>query len=291
MVLFMRAINVGSFLLAALSGVLAALAMETKYTAFLAPALMALYAVVEPGLLTTKVSSGRKPREEVAPTPGLRQPLAIRLCCWAVSALVAAGLFAGWESFVAWRYGQSHFLIALDQAGPSDPLQKLANLGWPVLTVLGGIAWPLAVLVVASLRLPHLVVLLSMVVALVGYGLVGGLGDGFRDAWHEDARVQAIVHVLGYFDPEDAIYGVQGLAIAALLAAATGESHLPLWLRRGAWWRPAAGVVSIPLVAARDRGLLGLSPFPAYCAHVFGIFLIGTLLTGRLRLATAGSER
>src|SRR5262245_18723565 len=80
---FFRACDRDSFALAALAGLMAGLGMETKYTGFLAPAAMLLYAV-----------------------------LFRRLRLWPAAAIEAVQLFVAWEFLIALLYGESHFLCA-----------------------------------------------------------------------------------------------------------------------------------------------------------------------------------
>jgi len=108
--LFFRATERSSYGLAALSGLMAGVAMQTKYTGFLAPGAMLLWS------LTTG-----------------------RWRLWPVAAVIAGSLFAGWEYFVALRYGASHFLLALSGQGGSSLEKYAANL--PFLpSYLGGLA-------------------------------------------------------------------------------------------------------------------------------------------------------
>jgi hypothetical protein len=79
-------------LAAAFAGLLAALAMQTKYTALVVPAVFAWYGLTHRRLLPAAV---------------------------AVAACVA--LFAGWELFVAQKYGHSHFLLHARGAGGAPP--------------------------------------------------------------------------------------------------------------------------------------------------------------------------
>src|SRR5262245_56998066 len=77
--LFLDAAERSSLPRAALAGLVAGVAMQTKYTGFLAPAAMFLYA------LTHR-----------------------RLRLWLLAVAAALAVFAAWEGFLAWRYGQSH---------------------------------------------------------------------------------------------------------------------------------------------------------------------------------------
>ncbi len=110
---------------AAAAGVLAGLAMQTKYTALLTPVIFLLAVLYGP--------------------PGRR-----RWLLGAVAILAAGGLFWAWEAFVALRYGQSHFLHHLEQT--RTPLGKKLNLFWPLFSLLGALAVPLFLLGLVAWR-------------------------------------------------------------------------------------------------------------------------------------------
>src|SRR5205085_7707234 len=108
----LSALELGSIGLAIRSGVWAGLAMQTKYTALLCPAVLLLAAWHG---------------------PPARRGHNLRLGFVAVGTAVA--LFAAWELFVFARYGQSHFLYHL-AAGRAAWADKL-SLFWPLFGLLG----------------------------------------------------------------------------------------------------------------------------------------------------------
>ena len=118
-VLFMRAVDRNQELLAVLAGAVAGVAMQTKYTAALSPAVMLVYALL-----------GRKPR------------------LWLNAAVPAALIFVLWEIFVAQRYGNSHFL--LHAARQQRSLDTYVRLGVGLLTQLGATSPALGVLALAA---------------------------------------------------------------------------------------------------------------------------------------------
>jgi len=105
-VLFLRAGDADSIAGAVAAGVVAGIATQTKYTAFLAPVVMALYAA----------SNGKW-----------------RLAVPAV--LIPFALFAGWEWAIARRYGVSHFWLGylISRA----PVSTKLNLVQPLYGYLG----------------------------------------------------------------------------------------------------------------------------------------------------------
>jgi hypothetical protein len=107
--LFIRGADRASVTAVSAAGLLAGLAMQTKYTGFVAPAVIFTYALV------------------------FRH---VRLASVAVA--LALVLFVAWECFLACRYGESHFLYHLHRQH-SEPLRKL-RLVLPLLATLGGVA-------------------------------------------------------------------------------------------------------------------------------------------------------
>jgi hypothetical protein len=107
----------GSWLAA---GVLAGLAMQTKYTAFTVPAVLIGFGVLHRRVLPA-----------------------------VLAAAVAVGLFAGWEGLLAATYGESHFLYHARSQAADGPrglavvAAKWNDLAHPLLTYLGGLGFGL----------------------------------------------------------------------------------------------------------------------------------------------------
>jgi hypothetical protein len=138
--LFFRAADRDSFALAAWAGLLAGLAMQTKYTAFLVPAAMLLYAATHGRL-------------RLAPVAGL----------------VALQVFVTWEFLTALLYGRSHFLLALSAGDPL--LSRVGQLPF-LFSHLGGVAPPGILLALAALGLRRLALVACAAVALLGYAAI-----------------------------------------------------------------------------------------------------------------------
>ena len=109
LVLFARACDRGNWRLAATSGVVAGLAMQTKYTALLVPAVIGWY-----GLTHRRVG------------------LAV------LAGAVAAAVFAGWEVLIAARYGASHFLHHLAEQRSGGGIVESVRDKWGLLPGLVG---------------------------------------------------------------------------------------------------------------------------------------------------------
>src|SRR5262249_15093515 len=120
LVLFMRACDRGTLTPAVLAGLVAGVAMQTKYTAAVAPALFLIY-----GRLVGRTRAG------------------------VLAAVLSALLFVGWEGFMASRYGASHFVLAL--RGRDVPLWSKYKLLLPLVGTLGGTASAAILYVLAAL--------------------------------------------------------------------------------------------------------------------------------------------
>lgn len=221
-VLLLRACENGSLGRVLLAGLLAGLAIQTKYTGLLAPAVM---------LLATWTYRRWGPGVGAACTAGL--------------------LFMVWEGFVAWRYGESHFLYHL-RAGVSTLADKIELTG-PLVSILGGVAPYLALLALTALGARRIVLVLGGAAILLGYGLLAVIPAG-RDT------------LFPYL-----LFGVFGMGVLAgavlvvkrLTPRGREEWFLVLWL------------------GLEAAGYFALTPFPA-ARRVMGLVVVLTLLAGRL---------
>jgi hypothetical protein len=119
---FFKACETNSLCRALVAGLLSGLAMQTKYTGVLAPAVMLLHA-----LIFTLASFG-------SPFPKRFARLGLAV----VAASFAFLLFIAWEACIAWRYGESHFLGQW-RRHESNPLEQLTEWLLPLVVLLGGV--------------------------------------------------------------------------------------------------------------------------------------------------------
>jgi hypothetical protein len=136
-------------LLAGLAGLIAGIAMQTKYTAF-----------VTPGVLL------------------LRAAFVGRLRLGILAGTVAAGVFAAWEALVAWKYGESHFWYQV-QFAPTGLGNKLSLAG-PLLPILGGVAPGTALLVLTALDVRGRFVLMGGAAVVLTVGILACTGAYWR---------------------------------------------------------------------------------------------------------------
>ncbi len=146
---FLRAADRGSIAAAVGAGLLAGLAMQTKYTGFLAPTVMLTYA-----LLFRRIGLG------------------------ALAVALAAAVFVAWELFIAARYGESHFLFHLHRQR-GELLLKL-RLILPLLATLGAVASGSALLGLAALGVGRRWLFAVVGLLLLGFTLVTVLPESLQ---------------------------------------------------------------------------------------------------------------
>jgi hypothetical protein len=167
--------------LAALAGLVAGLAMETKYTALVIPMVILAHARVHG-----------------------RQRLGL------VAAGVAALCFGGCEALIAGYYGQSHFFFHLGKT--ESNLQTRINLALPLLGILGGVAPAVALVGMAALNVPSRKVLLTGAAVVLGFFLLALVPDAYA-TFASDAGGRSRLTLNSVF------FGTVGLLTAGTLAA------------------------------------------------------------------------
>jgi 4-amino-4-deoxy-L-arabinose transferase-like glycosyltransferase len=254
LVLFLRAHDRDSYAWGALAGLVAGLAMQTKYTAFVAPALMMLYAIL----------FGR-----------------IRLGL--LAAAIAAAVFWSFEGFIAWRVGHSHLLYQSQVYGSVHLLKKYLYLSWPLLTLMGGVAPALALLGLVALGVRRRVVIAAGACVALGYVLLAvlpaSLNTFSRDPVTGEERL-TLAHL---------IFSVYGVAVYGVLAVVIGRL---LGLTRGSWantlarWREHRVKLFLVLwLCIEIIAYFALSPIPAVRRMTL-LLVVCTLLIGRLAART-----
>ena len=152
LVLFIRGCDRGGWGHAVAAGLIGALAIQAKYTGFLAPAAMLLYAAC-----FRRIRLGI-----VAFAPPLL-------------------LFVGVECLIAHTYGESHFVRAFrDREAP--PAAKLLLLQ-PLIGILGGTASAVGVLGLTALGARRRVVLTAAGVVLLGFAAAAFARNGSPSCW------------------------------------------------------------------------------------------------------------
>jgi hypothetical protein len=270
--LFLRAADRGSFAGAAWAGLVAGVALETKYTAVLAPAAMVGYS-----LLIRR--------------PGLGF----------AAGLVASTVFLAWEAFTALLYGRSHFLLALgDDGSLLDRWEMLPYL----FTYLGGTFPVAALLGLAALGVrPRWLALGGLIVA-AGYALIAFLPVADTTdvvCWSfAVAGALALVLVVGRLvaaewgrrprchKPEAPARGPDEVPFPQARSASEGRFSQARSASEGGEWRRARARATWFLLlwlGLEVLGYLALTPFPA-TRRVLGVLVVVTLLLARLAART-----
>ncbi len=255
LVLFIRGCDRGGWGHAVAAGLIGALAIQAKYTGFLAPAAMLLYAVCF-----------RKIRLGI------------------VAFTLPLLLFVGVECLIAHTYGESHFVRALrDREVP--PTAKLLLLQ-PLIGILGGTASAVGVLGLAPLGARRRVLLTAAGVVLLGFAAAAFAPERFAVllGGGQPGRPKLSLNTL--------VFGVFGLTLFGVLAAAAWR--LCRLRRPGAWrlghWRRRRVEAFLALwLGLEIAGYFALSPYPAV-RRVMEIGVVAVLLLGRLASRTCRSR-
>jgi hypothetical protein len=215
----MRAVDRRSPAMAVIAGITSAVAMQTKYTAAIAPAVILIWAILHR-----------------------------RLGLGMLTGMVAGGLFAAWEVFIADRYGVSHFLFNLRWTDPIKGAQTRSELLVSGLTLIGGLAPVVGLLGLAALKLPR------FVTAVFAAAVVGSFASLFF--WQAASGVFLALGICVWL-----------IVLVAVFQLVRGRGcddlFLLLWLM-------------LEIIA-----YLSISPFSA-SRRAMGLVIILTLITGRL---------
>jgi hypothetical protein len=285
--LFCRGCDRRSFGVTTLSGLVAGLAMQTKYTAFLGPVAMLLYALFYG-----------------------------RLRYWPAAAVLAALVFLSWELLMSMLYGESHFLLQtryqMRAAGHEGFKWHLFS---PLVTNLGCIAWGTALLGLAALRVPRSWLIAGIVASLAALVMIGCFESDLipnkslfasKDLFNPDEKLPQEHLLFG-------IFGTAGFLISAVviwsvcrMPGVAGwwlhrwddvlySEQLTMSQRLAALWRyapwrahPAAWFL-VCWLALEILGYFLLTPFPAV-RRLMGVVVVASLVAGRLAALTGRSE-
>jgi hypothetical protein len=263
---FLRACDRQSLGLAMLAGVVAGLAIETKYTGFLAPAAMLLYA-----LLFRRFSLW------LAATVG-----------WTLL------VFISWEAFMAQSYGESHFYYHYQQSGGTSLGIKIEWFALPLLALLGGVAPAVALLGLAALRRGWRTIGPAAAVVALGYIAVAWSG------WSFDVPPSFSQGILALPDSEPVsvsleqiVFTCAGILACLILAAVAWRSCWPS--RRSLWepgwlWHHRVSWFLVLWLGLEVAGYFALTPFAAV-RRIMGVVVVSTLIAGHLAARTCRSPQ
>jgi hypothetical protein len=140
---YLRAIERQSLLLALLSGLLAGIAMETKYTGFVLPVLFVVHAWCH---------------------GHWRSAMA--------AAAAAIVFFVGCEAWIAHAHGDSHFVLAMSARKRADHAFRLPRLLAAAIALLGGLGSILMLVGLTALGASRRSVWFGLVFTLIGFALI-----------------------------------------------------------------------------------------------------------------------
>jgi hypothetical protein len=249
--LFFRACGRRSLHLAILAGFVAGLAMETKYTALLVPAVMLLYAIWFGRLRLGVTAAG-----------------------------FAAALFAGCEGLLFLQHGQSHFAAALEQGRQTlaSWIDEKANAAQALLPMLGGVTPALTLVGLTALGCRRTLLAVVGGIFALGYLLIAGIDLEF-------VRLSQTTWV--WRPVEQGVFYASGLALAGTILAITWKLCFAQLSDRTTALEGLARFLAVWLVLELIA-YFALTPFPA-ARRVMGLFVISTLLVGRLAAQTCTS--
>lgn len=250
---FLRAADQNSLLLATLAGLIGGIATQTKYNALVVVPVILLHAIIS-----------RKLRLGI------------------VAAFAVSLVFLGWEGFITWRAGRSHFLAQSQVYGSVHLLAKYVYLAWPLVTILGAIAPAFTLLALVALRASKRVIMITSALLCLGYLLLAFVPGLFQELI-KDPRTGEAKITLGWVI--FSAYGIVfGLALGVVLWRLTRLSEGPAFLIRH-WTRYRAELFLLGWLAIEIVAYFGFSPIPAV-RRVLGLLVVTTLIVGRLATRT-----
>jgi Dolichyl-phosphate-mannose-protein mannosyltransferase len=223
------AIEYGSILRAVVAGIAAGVAMETKYTAAIFPAVIFVYALLHR-----------------------------RAWIGCAVGLMAAILFCAWEVFDAHLYGRSQFVTSLgwnDLMWGKDPRSIL----WPaIVTLIGGVAPAIGLLGLVALDISWIILVGAVLVVFGAFAALAaapvaaavfyGMGAGvwivvfvnlwrLRASWDKDDQFLLIwlgIEILAYgvISPFAAVRRVMGLVLVMTLVVGRLAAKREIGIRR-----------------------------------------------------------
>lgn len=243
------------------AGVVAGLAMQTKYTAFTTPVAIVLWSICQ----------GR-----------VRVGL--------TAAIVSVSVFAGWEMFVAFQHGASHFLTGVDRQNAA-PVKKAMSLALAAISLMGSLGFPCLLIALHALGARTAAWKASVALYSAGMLLLLISPADWQVILRRASTGEASFRWSQLFFT---VFGV--LFWACMAAVAVGTARTWRLLRR----RTPEGVqepidgLSILLVAwfaVEWAAYLTLSPFPA-ARRVLMLLVVGMLMAARLghRLRSDASQ-
>ena len=222
-----------------LSGLIAGLGTQTKYTAFVPLAAIGLHALLFRQLLRGFVVG-----------------------------LIAVTIFVGWEAFIVFRHGESHFLLS-SRARPPKFLRKL-NMIAPSIGIIGGLSPALMILDLRALGIARRWWMGFLLAVTAGLVLLGTVPEAAAVYSYDSQSGNPLLTL------KTILFGVLGV-LACVLVLAVG------WrlLRSSPAADQRTDLFLIGWLLLEVLGAFALSPFMA-TRRWMGSMFVGSLVAGRL---------
>lgn len=256
LVLAMRAVERDFWRLTILVGLLAGVALQTKYTALVTLAVIVVWYVL--------MGHWRK---------GF------------VAAALALLVFVAWETFVVATQGESHFLCSLGQRS-GGTVKRALHQALPLLTLVGGVAPAVALLGLTALGWSRRWVVGVAVAVLLGFVALAAVPTSSATLLSgPNGQPWLTLSNLVYGLLSALVWGTTAVAVYRLWRPFPGEAT-------GVVDRLARRMDQFLLLwlVLEVGGFFALSPFPAV-RRVLGVVLVVTLLAGRLASRTCWTSQ
>ena len=242
-VIFLLASEKESLSLAAVAGLVAGIASQTKYNGLVAAAVILLHSFLFQ-----------------------RYRLAI------AATVTAAAFFLLWEAFIYVSAGRSHFLAQSQTYSSVNLLAKYAYLAWPIVTIMGAVAPFFMLLALVALGLKRRIIAPAVIGVVLGFLLIALLPERFQ-SWgaNKHAMPHLIFSVLGIGFFASLLFVINRLT----KFSQNMKGYLSAWREYRIEWF-LVGWWLIEIVA-----YFVLSPIPAV-RRVLLLLIVSTLLVGRL---------
>jgi hypothetical protein len=252
-VVFLRAADQNSLLLATLAGLIGGIAAQTKYNGLIVMPVILLHA-----LITRKLRLG------------------------IIAVFAVSLIFLSWEGFITWSAGRSHFLAQSQVYGSVNLLAKYIYLAWPLVTITGAVAPAITVLALVALRASKRTIVILSAVLCLGYFLIAFI-PGLYQELTSDARTGEPRLTLAWliFSAYGVVFGTAlGAVLWRLTRFSKGAATLIRRRKRFQAELFLTGWLALEIVA-----YFGFSPIPAV-RRFLGLLVVATLIIGRLAART-----
>jgi hypothetical protein len=195
-----------------------------------------------------------------------------------MAAVLAGALFAGWELVLVLQHGRSHFSANLPEYSTAMWLDLKWGIAQALLPMLGGVTPALTLLGLTALGCRRALIAAIGGAFALGYLLVASI----------DMEFLRLSPTTGVWRPvEQTVFYACGLALAAIIVTVVWKLCLAEISNGSSIYERLTHFLALWLVL-EVIGYFALTPFPA-ARRVMGLFVISTLLVGRLAAQTCAS--